>query len=98
LDEEEPYLKKCLFNWRGGLTGVAVFLLLWVAVFFIAFMTAFGNDSPASRAVLRAVAAFAIVANPLWGVPVAYGAGVVIGKGMTGNLPLSCFRQQKRGR
>lgn len=67
-----------LLNWRGGLTGVAVFVLLWAVVFFIAFMAAFGNDSPAARAILHGVAAFAVVANPLWGVPVAYCAGVVV--------------------
>lgn len=53
-----------LFNWRGGLTGIAVFLLLRAAVFFIAFMTAFGNDTPQARAILQAVSVFFIFSKP----------------------------------
>jgi hypothetical protein len=66
-----------LSNWCGGLAGVAIFVLIRAVAFFIAFMTAFGNDSPAARAILHGFGAFALVANPLWGVPVAYCAGAL---------------------
>ncbi|MFA5267146.1 MAG: hypothetical protein WC379_04175 [Methanoregula sp.] len=48
-------------------------------VFFIAFMTAFGNDTPQGRAILQGFLVFVVVANPLWGIPVAYCAGAVVG-------------------
>ena len=70
-------MKNRLLNWRGGLTGVAIFVVIWVVVWFIAFMTAFGNDSPAAQAILHGVAAFAVVANPLWGIPVCVLCGSV---------------------
>jgi hypothetical protein len=49
---------------------------IWIAVFFIAFMTAFGNDSPMARAILNGVELFAIIANPLWGIPIAFLIGI----------------------
>ncbi len=64
-------------NWRGGLTGIAVFLLVWAAFFFIAFMTAFGNESPEARIILQVFSVFALVANPVWGIPLAYIAGAM---------------------
>ena len=73
-------MKEVLLNWRGGLTGVAVFAIIWGVVFFIAFMTAFGNPSPVASAILNGAGAFFVIANPLWGVPVAYGAGAVLVK------------------
>lgn len=60
--------------------GVAVFVVLWAVVFFIAFMTAFGNPSPTSQAILHGAGAFFVIANPVWGVPVAYCAGAVLVK------------------
>jgi len=39
-------------------------------------MTAFGNDSPLARITLRGVELFVIIANPLWGVPLAFLIGV----------------------
>ena len=63
-------------NWKRGLLAVAVFIGIWIVVFFIAFMTAFGNDSPMARAILGGVELFAIIANPLWGIPIAFFVGV----------------------
>jgi hypothetical protein len=74
----EKFLKNDIFNWRGGLIGIAVFLLLWAVVLFIAFMTAFGNNTPESRMILQGVSVFFYFANPLWGIPVAYCAGAVL--------------------
>ena len=45
-------------------------------VFFIAFMAALGNDTPFARMTLKCVELFAIVANPLWGIPIAFLIGV----------------------
>ena len=45
-------------------------------VYFIAFMTALGNDTPFARMTLKGVELFAIVANPLWGIPLAFLIGV----------------------
>jgi hypothetical protein len=56
-----------------------VFVILWAGVFFLAFMTAFGNDSPAAQVILHGAAAFFVIANPLWGIPAAYCAGALIG-------------------
>lgn len=56
--------------WKGGLTGLAVFLLIWLAAFSSAFMISFGNEMSWSGPALRAIEAFFVVANPLWGVPV----------------------------
>lgn len=47
-------------------------------VFFIAFMTAFGNDTPEARVILQGFSVFAYFANPLWGIPLAYVFGAVI--------------------
>lgn len=74
---KESILNRITSNWRGGLIGIVVFLLLWGMFFFIAFMTAFGNDTPASRAILHGAGAFFVVANPLWGIPLAYCAGTI---------------------
>ena len=60
---------------KGALTGVAVFILIWLFVFFCAFMIAFGNETAWSRMVLPAIEAFFVVANPLWGIP----ASLIIG-------------------
>jgi hypothetical protein len=63
-------------NWKRGLCAVAIFIAVWIVVFFIAFITAFGNDSPLARILLRGIELFAIIANPLWGVPLAFLIGV----------------------
>ena len=39
----EPYLKRIILYGRGGLIGIFLFMLLWVVIFFIAFMTSFRN-------------------------------------------------------
>lgn len=63
-------------NWKRGLLAVAVFIGIWIVVFFIAFMTAFGNDSSMARGILKGVELFAIIANPLWGIPIAFLIGI----------------------
>ena len=65
-------LTEALTNVRGGLTGVLVYLVVTVLVYFAAFMTALGNDTPAARLVLAFAETYAIVANPLWAVPLSY--------------------------
>ena len=64
-----------LVNWRGGLIGIALFLLLWAGVYFIAVMTALGNDTPQARLILNGFSVFTAAANPLWGIPLSYIAG-----------------------
>jgi hypothetical protein len=39
-------------------------------------MTAFGNDTPLARTILEGVGLFAIIANPLWGIPLAFLIGI----------------------
>jgi hypothetical protein len=63
-------------NWKQGIWAVAIFIGIWIVVFFIAFMTAFGNDTPMARTILEGVELFAIIANPLWGIPIAFFIGV----------------------
>ena len=63
-------------NWKRGLLAVAVFIAVWIVVFFIAFMTALGNDSPMARAILNGVELFVMFANPLWAIPIAFLIGV----------------------
>jgi len=63
-------------NWKRGLWAVGIFLAVWIMVFFIAFMAALGNDTPFARMTLKGVELFAIVANPLWGIPLAFLIGV----------------------
>lgn len=54
---------------KGALLGLALYLLLCAFVFFCGFMTSLGNETSLSGPILRAVEAFFIVANPLWGIP-----------------------------
>jgi hypothetical protein len=63
-------------DWKRGLLAVAIFMGIWIAVFFIAFMTAFGNDSPMAGAILKGFELFFIIANPLWGIPIAFLIGI----------------------
>lgn len=68
-----------LHNWHSGLKGVAFVLVLTGTVYFIAFMTAFGNPTPAARATLGAIEVFFRLANPLYTLPIAYIAGAYLG-------------------
>ena len=43
---------------------------------FIAFMTALGNETPLARMILKGVELFAVIANPLWGIPIAFLIGI----------------------
>jgi len=63
-------------NWKRGVGAVGIFILVWIVIFFIAFMTAFGNDSPMARTILGGFGLFAVVANPVWGIPAAFLIGV----------------------
>jgi hypothetical protein len=63
----EKLLKNSMFNWRGGLTGIAGFLLVWGVVFFLAFMTAFGNNTPEARIILQGVSVFFLLRKPALG-------------------------------
>jgi hypothetical protein len=58
------------------MAAVALFIAVWLAVFFIAFMTAFGNDTPLARMILKGFELFVIIANPLWGIPIAFLIGI----------------------
>ncbi|MDD1653894.1 MAG: hypothetical protein LUQ64_05040 [Methanomicrobiales archaeon] len=64
-----------LANWKGGLAGILIYLLVSAFLFFIAFMVAFGNDTPAGRLYLSAFELYATLAHPLWMVPLSYAAG-----------------------
>jgi hypothetical protein len=46
-------------------------------VFFIAFMTALGNDTRLARTILKGVELFFLIANPLWGIPAAFLLGAL---------------------
>jgi hypothetical protein len=65
-------LTEALTNIRGGFTGVLVYLVFTVIVYFAAFMAALGNDTPVARLVLAFAETYAIVAYPLWAVPLSY--------------------------
>jgi Mg2+/citrate symporter len=54
---------------KGALLGLVLYLLLSALIFFCGFMIALGNETPWSGPILRAVGAFFVVANPLWGIP-----------------------------
>ncbi|OPY33350.1 MAG: hypothetical protein A4E34_02055 [Methanoregula sp. PtaU1.Bin006] len=64
-------------NWKGALTGLFLFTVLWLVCFFVAFMIAFGNPSPQSDAILDVLEIFFTVANPLWGMPAALVLGAL---------------------
>jgi hypothetical protein len=70
------FLDNLKANWKRGLWAVAVFIGIWIFVLFIAFMTAFGNDSPVAGAILKGFELFVIIANPLWGIPIAFLIGI----------------------
>ena len=67
--------RKAMANYRGGLYGVLVYLVLSALVFFAGFMAAFGNDTPAAGLVLSIVEIYFLVAFPLWAIPLSYFAG-----------------------
>jgi hypothetical protein len=64
-----------LSNWKGGLAGILIYLLVSALLFFVAFMVALGNDTPGGRLYLAFFEAYATVAHPLWMVPLSYAAG-----------------------
>lgn len=64
-----------LTNYRGGIIGVLCSTIIYVTVYFIAFMTAFGNDTPNSRFILKVAELFFKIAYPLWYYPLAYVLG-----------------------
>lgn len=66
---------------KGAFFGLALYLLLCALVFFCGFMTALGNETTWSGPILRAVEAFFIVANPLWGIPASSLLGMIFLKG-----------------
>lgn len=70
--EMQYHLSKALTNIRGGLTGVLIYLVITVLVYFAAFMAALGNDTASARFVLSVAGIYAIVAHPLWAVPISY--------------------------
>lgn len=65
-------LTESLTNIRGGFTGVLLYLVITVLVYFAAFMAALGNDTPAARFVLAVAETYGLVAYPLWAVPISY--------------------------
>jgi hypothetical protein len=68
-------LRAALSNIRGGLTGVAICLIITALVYGTAFMAAFGNDTPTARLILAFAGIFFLVANPLWTIPISYFLG-----------------------
>jgi hypothetical protein len=65
-------LTEILTNLRGGLTGVLIYLVITILVYFAAFMAALGNDTASARFILSIAEIYAMVANPLWAVPISY--------------------------
>jgi hypothetical protein len=65
-------LSEALTNIRGGLAGVLLYLVITFLVYFSGFMAALGNDTPGARLVLAVVEIYALVASPLWAVPLSY--------------------------
>ena len=63
---------KQMKNFRGGLAGVIIVLLITVIDYFIGFMTALGNDTPTARKILNFVNLFIKIANPVWTRPITY--------------------------
>ncbi|NYT08013.1 MAG: hypothetical protein GKC05_07160 [Methanomicrobiales archaeon] len=68
-------IKDAVTNVRGGLAGILIYLAITAAVYFAAFMAAFGNDTPGARLILEFAGIYFMVAHPLWTVPVAYFLG-----------------------
>ena len=64
-----------LANWKGGMAGILIYVLVSGLLFFIAFMVALGNDTPGGRLYLSFFQAYATVAHPLWMIPLSYAAG-----------------------
>ena len=68
-------VRDALTNYRGGLMGVLIYLVVTALIFFCAFIAAFGNDTPTARFVLQVAALWFLIANPLWAIPLSYLAG-----------------------
>lgn len=71
----ESCVRSTLINFRGGLIGVLIYLVITALVFFCAFMAALGNDTPTARLVLQVAALWFAIANPIWAIPLSYLAG-----------------------
>lgn len=71
----ESCVRSALTNYRGGLIGVLIYLVITALVYFCAFMAALGNDTPAARLVLQVAALWFAIANPIWAIPLSYLAG-----------------------
>lgn len=65
-------------NAKGALIGITLYMLLWLAAFFGAFMITFGNETVWTGTALRALNLFFLVANPLWGIPAALILGALV--------------------
>ncbi|KUG13621.1 hypothetical protein ASZ90_016351 [hydrocarbon metagenome] len=70
-----PCITRAIHNIRGGLLGVLVYLGITVIIVGVAFMAAFGNDTPTARFILAAAGIYFRIAFPLWGIPVSYVLG-----------------------
>lgn len=68
-------ITKAIRNIRGGLLGVLVYLGISVFIYALAFMAAFGNDTPGARFILAVAGIYFFVAHPVWAVPVSYVLG-----------------------
>ncbi len=77
---------KQMQNYKGGLVGVIIVLVITIMVYFIGFMTALGNDTPTARKILDFVGSFIIIANPLWTCPLAYAIGAIFIKQDSRNI------------
>jgi hypothetical protein len=74
-------LLSALKNYRGGIAGIVIYLVVTAAVYFLAFMAAFGNPTPSAEGILSIAALYFAVAHPLWMIPLAYVLGaILIGK------------------
>ena len=80
-------IRDAITNVRGGLVGVLMYLAITAAVYFAAFMAAFGNDTAATRLILECAGIYFVVANPLWTIPIAYflGGCFLFTRSSTGN-------------
>jgi hypothetical protein len=68
-------VRSALTNYRGGLIGVLIYLVITALVFFCAFMAAFGQPTQTALLVLQIAALWFTIANPIWAIPLSYLAG-----------------------
>jgi hypothetical protein len=74
-------LRPLITNRRHGLYAALAFIVIWILLFAVAFMIAFGNPSPVSASILHALGNLLTFISPLWGIPAAYVAGAFFWKG-----------------